>query len=415
MRKILPIFLLILLACNIASSIPQKISFQGVLKDASGNPVSGNKDITFSIYDVAAGGTAFWNETQTASIEAGLYTVQLGSVTPIPLTTFDGDTRYLGISVDGAELSPRIMMLSVPFAYKSDNSDRLSGHKAGAYGSDTIPITDAMGKLDLSVIPSTGLSGQFVQLGPSTIQSTNAATAVWVRNTADSGFGISCESSGAGGLGIYGGGSLIGIFGDAPSTGVEGKASATSGYGVYGLATGTVGRGVFGKANALGDYANFGGRFEADGNFGYGVFGRSTATGDKMNFGGKFEAEGNLGYGVYGSAISSANTPNYGGFFLSNGGNGYGVYGKVTGSNGRAVNGESVSSNGYSGYFSGGRGVKVYGSAEVTSDFILSGNRTPPSGFSGTEGMIIWGKDAGTNYIYVRTADGWARAPLTVY
>jgi len=59
MRKILPIFLLILLSYNIASAIPQKISFQGVLKDASGGLVTGNKNITFSIYDAAIGGAIF--------------------------------------------------------------------------------------------------------------------------------------------------------------------------------------------------------------------------------------------------------------------------------------------------------------------------------------------------------------------
>jgi hypothetical protein len=36
---------------------PQRLSFQGRLTDASGNPVSGSVAMAFTIYDAASGGT----------------------------------------------------------------------------------------------------------------------------------------------------------------------------------------------------------------------------------------------------------------------------------------------------------------------------------------------------------------------
>ena len=64
---------------------PKTINYQGYLTDAGGNPVNGTRSIVFSIYNVNSGGTALWSETQSVAVNNGIYSVILGSVTPINL------------------------------------------------------------------------------------------------------------------------------------------------------------------------------------------------------------------------------------------------------------------------------------------------------------------------------------------
>lgn len=49
-------------------SVPTLINYQGYLTDASGNPLTGNYQITFSIYGVPSGGTPLWSENQTVKV-----------------------------------------------------------------------------------------------------------------------------------------------------------------------------------------------------------------------------------------------------------------------------------------------------------------------------------------------------------
>lgn len=397
-----------------SQAIPQKISFQGVLKDASGNLVTGNKDITFSIYDVAAGGTALWNETQTVSVEAGLYTVGLGSATPIPLTTFDGDTRYLGINIDGAELSPRVMMLSVPFAF---NADRLGGYSVGVTGAKVVPLTDGSGLLSPSVIPSSGSSGQFVSLGPTTIQATDAAEAIWVRTTKDSAVAISAEATGLSGAGVYGkavnvGGLFVSSANDGK--GISGQASGTSGRGIYGYADSLTGTtyGVYGKADSGSGRGVYG-----ESPF-YGVYGKATGATARGVYG---ETANATGQGIQGYASSTTGL-NYGGLFSTESNQGYGIYAHAKSTSGvnYGVYGRTSSDSGFAGFFTGGQGIKVEtGSMEVTNGtLILKTSHTPPTSSSpGELGMFTYGIDPITlqNYIYVYTLSGWRRATLEAY
>jgi len=155
------------------SVVPQTISFQGMLKDSAGSLVTGTREITFRICSALQGGTVLWNEMQTVSVEAGLYSVQLASVTSFPADLFNGDARYLGIVIGGTELAPRVMILTVPYAFKAASSDT-AAHATYA---------DSAG--------SSGTAGA-VLLGPTTIQSTSAANAIWVKST--SGTAASFES-----------------------------------------------------------------------------------------------------------------------------------------------------------------------------------------------------------------------------
>jgi hypothetical protein len=110
------------------ASVPQKISFQGRLADDNGIPITGTRDFTFKIYNGLTGGSASWTESQTAvSVQNGIWSVRLGEVTPISNTVFDGTTKYLEIQVGTDTLSPRMQMVSVPYAYRSVLADIASG------------------------------------------------------------------------------------------------------------------------------------------------------------------------------------------------------------------------------------------------------------------------------------------------
>jgi len=87
------------------------ITYQGRL-DQSGQPASGTLDMVFELYDAASGGSMIGPSlTQSVDVDDGLFQVELdfGSV-------FDGDPRFLQISVNGDVLIPRQAVRAAPVA-----------------------------------------------------------------------------------------------------------------------------------------------------------------------------------------------------------------------------------------------------------------------------------------------------------
>ncbi|MCK4606915.1 MAG: hypothetical protein KAU35_06430 [candidate division Zixibacteria bacterium] len=119
----------VILAFTAAADVPQMINYQGRLTDDQGGPVTSTVSMTFTIYDASVGGDSKWTETQSAvTVTDGLFNVRLGSVNPISDTVFNEDNRYLAITVGGdAELTPRTMMVAVPYASRIATVDGASG------------------------------------------------------------------------------------------------------------------------------------------------------------------------------------------------------------------------------------------------------------------------------------------------
>jgi len=123
MKRILFLIAVItFLSINIFSqAIPKQISYQGVLKDASGNVLTGDFVMTFKIYNDPSGGSALWTEIQTVSVASGLFSVQLGSINPITTVPFDRE-HYLGITIGiESELTPRTLLNPSPYSFMSMN------------------------------------------------------------------------------------------------------------------------------------------------------------------------------------------------------------------------------------------------------------------------------------------------------
>lgn len=109
------------LQAQAASGAPQIMNYQGYLADDSGNPVTGSKTMSFRIYATidAAQSAALWQSGNvTVQVTNGQFNVNLGESpqTALPATLFTDDSRFLGITVDGSELTARKRLVSVPYA-----------------------------------------------------------------------------------------------------------------------------------------------------------------------------------------------------------------------------------------------------------------------------------------------------------
>ena len=126
--SLITLTVIMIAALCLAASSNQMINYQGRLTDGTGAPIDGTSvSVTFSIYNVASGGTALWTETQSISVSQGLYSVQLGAVNPVPDDLFNAADRWLGVKVGAdLEMTPRAQITSVAYAM---NSQRIGGQK----------------------------------------------------------------------------------------------------------------------------------------------------------------------------------------------------------------------------------------------------------------------------------------------
>jgi len=136
------IFVLALVICPIANAqIPEVISYQGILTDSSGAPLTGNYDITVKIYDVDTGGTALWTETHSGvAVSKGVFSVMLGSANAFPADLDFSVPYWLGVSINaGSELTPRTQLASVGTAFMAKKVIELPAGMVSAFAMPTAP------------------------------------------------------------------------------------------------------------------------------------------------------------------------------------------------------------------------------------------------------------------------------------
>ena len=132
LRKIncLLIGLLITILAGIGyADIPKSINYQGRLTNVGGTPVTdGNYNITFVIWNLAAGGVSQWSSgLVSVAVSDGFFEVQLGG-NPMPVlpdNLFSNATeRWLGITIGiDPEQSPRTKLASNAWAFQSLRAD----------------------------------------------------------------------------------------------------------------------------------------------------------------------------------------------------------------------------------------------------------------------------------------------------
>ncbi len=159
------------LAPSVAFAVPQLLSYQGILKDSSGNYLTGTYSIQFKLYSASTGGSALWTETQSSvSAASGKFSVQLGSVTTLDLD-FDQD-YWLSIKVGSdAEMSPRVQLTSAGYAYMAENvvnsfteaeHDALSHKNIEGVKDNTVMIAKTNFKLDAYALAVANSLGDMV-------------------------------------------------------------------------------------------------------------------------------------------------------------------------------------------------------------------------------------------------------------
>jgi len=111
------------------TGINRTINFQGkVVKNSDGtNVANGTIKMVFSFYNLPSSGAALWTETQNSvPVTDGIFRAVLGSQNAFPANfNFNWDGLYLGVTVGtDSEMTPRIQMASVPFAF---NAQQVAG------------------------------------------------------------------------------------------------------------------------------------------------------------------------------------------------------------------------------------------------------------------------------------------------
>ncbi|HVG61644.1 MAG TPA: hypothetical protein VNA24_23995 [Hyalangium sp.] len=118
-----------------AVDLPRQITFQGRLMRADGSPETAPQDLRFALYATSTGGVSLWEESRPGTpVTNGYYSVVLGSSQPLPASVLNGQALYLGVSLAGqSELTPRLPLVSVPYALRADDSNRLEGLGAASF------------------------------------------------------------------------------------------------------------------------------------------------------------------------------------------------------------------------------------------------------------------------------------------
>jgi hypothetical protein len=311
---------------TLAGTVASKISYQGRLTDVDGNPLNGNYNLVFQLWDDATAGSQVGSDIVRNSVPVsnGLFTVELD----VPQEAFNGQGLWLQVRVSGQTLSPRQELLPVPYALSlkpgatisSPGPTALHGYnESGGYGVEGW----SMGNTGV-----VGISGVY---GP-------PAPPAGMRGV----YGRSWD-----GVGVYGQGGHTGVYGDGNNDGVKGQ--SYDGSGAHGLSTN--GDGVVGETTAANKSGVYG-----HNTTGVGVRGRSDSNDGVVGWTGASNKSGVFGNSQVGTGVTGRSEGNHGvqGVTTSNDLSHAGVYARNDGT------GPAISSEGK---------VYVHGDLQVTGAF----------------------------------------------
>ncbi len=154
-------------AATARAAVPELISFQGKLTDSAGKAVTSAVPMVFKLYTANTGGAAVWQETQNVTPdEYGIYTVLLGTVTPLNVSF--STAYWLGVTVGtDSEMLPRYQLVSSVYSLYSINSGTAaysvnSATSAWAAGADWSGIINkpAIGTGDVVLAATQTFTGQ---------------------------------------------------------------------------------------------------------------------------------------------------------------------------------------------------------------------------------------------------------------
>lgn len=278
MKHIVFILAFLVLAGTSFAQAPQKLNYQGIARNNSGQPLAAAAlGLRITIRDLTATGTVLYQESHSATTNSyGLYNVAIGAGTAIT-GTFPGivwatGDKYIQIEIDpagGTSYSDAgtTQLLSVPYALYAGNAANAtladsavksstsvytdSSRAAGSSAKIVLPYADAGSDAgSLFKITNNGDGASLEGISGSLVGNA-AAIKGTISSTSPGGFSsaVRGQNNGTGGLGIgvYGsqGGSGWGVYGTTPG-GIGVHGNSTSGFGLYGLSSS--GTGVYGNS-----------------------------------------------------------------------------------------------------------------------------------------------------------------------
>lgn len=112
----------LLVSCTPAS-LASSFSYQGVLTNASGNPVAdGSYQVAFRLYTASSGGTVVYVVTQTVTTKNGIFSAVLSP----PIQQMH-DPLWLDLTVQGEHLPTRQRLYGAPYALSLVHGSRIEG------------------------------------------------------------------------------------------------------------------------------------------------------------------------------------------------------------------------------------------------------------------------------------------------
>jgi hypothetical protein len=119
-----------------------RISYQGYLTDALGNPINGNRNMTFRMWNAATAGTNMWEETQNnVPVNGGHFSVALGSVTPLDPADFH-KPLWLEVVVAGQTMGDRQPLQGAPYALSLAPGSVVKGNGTTGTYSTTLTVSN---------------------------------------------------------------------------------------------------------------------------------------------------------------------------------------------------------------------------------------------------------------------------------
>ena len=148
---------------------PTLLHLQVRLADSVGTPLDGSVALEVRLYDDASAGTLLWSEAPGATASNGVVDLLLGGTVPFPANAFDGSERWLALQVGAdAEMTPRVRVASVPFAFRAATADDVPGKDIdpNSISINGFPVIDATGAWIGSPTGLVGPEGPQGPIGP---------------------------------------------------------------------------------------------------------------------------------------------------------------------------------------------------------------------------------------------------------
>lgn len=200
MKKRFTLILLVISSFAFAQ-VPGTLSYQGLLTDANGSPLTGSHSVLFSFYTASTGGTAaFSRGPLTVQTYQGLFTVILGNgqgTNNASIPNLGSTQYYIGVAPDNQpELTPRVTLTAVPYAFTAsalDPSATVAGSQvSGNITTATLPAANITGTITNSQL-SAGIDA--TKVNTNSIALTNGGTGATNAAAARTNLGVAIGSN----------------------------------------------------------------------------------------------------------------------------------------------------------------------------------------------------------------------------